>query len=183
MEIKIKIATLKSITLFMATKDIRFYLKGANFQAKDGIYRITASGGHTLAMSTWLEDPGPEFNITMPKETLDLVLKAYGKSEEVMLAKDGETWTLANIPFFPIDGRYPDTRRVWPDEEAMDGKPCLLDPEYYARLGKVAKAQGLKNHDICQWWSTDKFVFEIGSIRGIIMPLRGDVNNHSRPCY
>jgi len=183
METKIKVSTLKAIAMFSALKDIRYYLKGAYVQAKDGIYRITASDGHTLATSTWLEDPGPEFDVIIPKETLDLVLKACGKSEHITLAKDGETWSLANIPFTPLDGRYPDTQRVWPDAEKMDGKPCLLNPEYYARLGKIAKSEGVGYEGIQQWWSDSLFLFQVGAIRGIIMPLRGDINKNERPCY
>lgn len=183
METTIKIATIKALTLFTAKKDVRYYLKGAYFQAKDGVCRITASDGHTLAISTWLDDPGLDLDVIIPGETLDLVLKAYGKSEQVTIAKDGETWSLAGIPFMPLEGRYPDTRRIWPSEDALDGKPCLLNPEYYSRLGKIAKIEGVGVEGIRQWWSTNLFVFEVGSIRGIIMPIRGDVNKDTRPCY
>ena len=86
--------------------------------------------------------------------------------------------SLAGIPFTPTEGRYPDAQRIWGGE--ADGKPCVINPEYYARLGKVAK---MFKSEIGYWYDSEKLYFRLGPIKGIIMAMRVKVNNGDTPQF
>lgn len=172
---------IKSILLFSAKKDIRHYLKGVHVSIGTGTLRLTSSDGHTMA--TYTEVIGKEeiYDVIIPRESIELALKATSR-ERIEL--DPVHCTLEKIPFTPLEGNYPNARRVWETERLDSQTPVLIDPEYYARVGKVAKQEKVGPAGIRLWYTTDAVFFEAGAIRGIIMGLReGDVNKGDKPGF
>ena len=169
---QIKTPVLKSMLLCAATKDVRDYLKGIHAHTTGRTLRLESSDGHTLTTSTSVDAHSAEFDVIIPREAIEIAIKAYPKSDEFTLCREDENWSLAGIGFSPIEGKYPDCKRVWPDK--TDGKPCLINPEYFGRVGKMAKFQKLYNASIRLWWAETMVVFEIGEVRGVIMALRTD---------
>lgn len=168
--------TLKAMALFQSDKDVRYFLKGVHFKATGAEYRLTASDGCTLATTTHPAEGIAE--VIIPSQTIDLALKATGKGKTLKLVINGTVHTLAGIPFTPVEGRYPDAQRIWGTE--ADGKPCAINPDYYARLGKVAK---LLKSELSYWYDSERLYFRLGPIRGIIMSMCIKVNNGDTPQF
>ena len=62
--------------------------------------------------------------------------------------------------------------------------PVLINPEYYARIGKVAKLEGVGYAGIRLWHMNDALFFEAGAVRGLIMGMRDcDVNKGDKPGF
>jgi DNA polymerase-3 subunit beta len=177
----IKTDAFKSILLFTAKADVRYYLKGINVQINTGIVRLTASDGHTLATYTETAVDNDNYILTIPRESVEIALKANGKRATIDL---DPRCTLAGVPFTPIDGNYPNVKRVWEQERTIAGTPMLINPEYYSRIGKVAKLEGVGYSGIKLWHMNDGLFFEAGDIRGLIMGMREcDVNKGDKPGF
>lgn len=169
---------LKALALFQSDqKDVRYYLQALHFKSNGGAYRMTASDGCTLATT---EVPGEwePVDIILPSKAIDIALKATGKGKTLDLLINGTVYTLAGIPFTPVDGHYPNVQRIWGGE--ADGKPCTISPEYYARLGKVAK---LLKSDLAYWYDSERLYFRLGPIKGLVMPMRTKANNGDTPRF
>jgi len=178
----IKTDAFKSILLFTAKVDVRYYLKGINVEISTGTVRLTASDGHTLATYTETAVNTDNYLLTIPRESIEIALKANGKRATIDL--DPVHCTLAGVPFTPIDGNYPNVRRVWDQERMIAATPMLINPEYYSRIGKVAKLEGVGYPSIKLWHMNDGLFFEAGEIRGLIMGMREcDVNKGDKPGF
>jgi DNA polymerase III sliding clamp (beta) subunit (PCNA family) len=162
---------LKALRLFVAQKDVRYYLKGICITSNDKGLRLTASNGASI--TTYFEpgDHGETFELIMDPDAVDAAIKLAGKSPSVAL--DPEALTLGSLKFTPVDGKYPDAERVWPRE--MDGKPCALDPALYALIEKANKSLGLKSTTLKIFSSSTCIVWDNGTIRGVMMALRESV--------
>ena len=179
--IAINTAALKSIRMGCAVKDIRYMLKGVMFSCDGKTLRLTASNGHILLTYTkTLNEPCESFKIIVPSESIDIALKIAGKALDVCLdILDGGRYSLVGIPVTPIHGAFPDVSKVWPSEDAMDGKPCRVNPDYYSIVGKISKLMGVGVYGAKLWHDSGKLVFESGDVRGLIMGLEKDKNGAS----
>ena len=179
--ITINTAALKSIRMGCADKDIRYLLKGVMFSCDGETLRLTSSNGHILLTHTkTLNEPCEPFKIIIPSQSIDIALKVAGKAVDLCLdILDGERYALAGIPVEPLQGAFPDATRVWPAEDAMDGKPCIVNPDYYSIVGKISKLMGFGVYGSKIWHDSGKMVFESGDIRGLIMGLEKDKNGAS----
>lgn len=185
--IAINAASLKSIRLGCADKDVRYYLKGILFSCDGQTLRLVSSNGHILLTHTKALDESIEpFEIILPNETIDIAIKITGKALILRLDIEDGKYTLAGIPVTPIDGRYPKAENIWPKPEVMDGKPCTVNPEYFSIVGKVSKLMGVGVAGAEFWHDSGKLVFQsgdiasaTGTVRGLIMGLRTSSNNEA----
>lgn len=124
-----------------ATKDIRYYLNGVHIErTQAGDVHIVSTDGHVifagLVPAEHVQDakPGP-WRLTIP---LDVVKQAT-KTRDHCLMLDLRTdapLLLGNIQFSPIDGVFPDWRRVlpsWSDVNAREQSPSLINPSLLVR--------------------------------------------------
>lgn len=147
---------------FMGKSDVRYYLNGAFVTPhnENGVL-LVASDGHTMVI---IHDPKGETNgdhifpLSKPliaaakKRALNVgkpeAVELIGEAAYVRMLKEDLAYDPAisvmdvhveHCP--PIDGKYPDIRRVIPKRTPI---PSLitLNPEYVARLAKVGKALG-----------------------------------------
>jgi DNA polymerase-3 subunit beta len=104
-----------------AVKDIRYYLNGVllEFTASGDIH-IVATDGHRMfcglipaAIARWTDTPqkGP-FSIIVPSDTVKTAVK--GKGDITLSAMPDGRYSLGDPIFTPIDGKFPDWRRVIP---------------------------------------------------------------------
>ena len=148
---------------FMGKNDVRYYLNGVFVTPhnESGVL-LVATDGHTMAI---IHDPEGETNgdhiFPLSKPLIAAAKKRVsntGKPEAVELIGEAAyvrmfKEDLAYDPAIsamdvhvehcsPIDGKYPDIRRVVPIDKPT---PSLItcNPEYIARLAKVGKAMGL----------------------------------------
>lgn len=177
---EIRVRDLKAVALFAAESDVRYVLLGVRLEInRDGL-RLTASNGHilgTIRREVVME--GDDVDIIIPMPVIKSALAAVGKTQEWTALwieygdDDSRVYHLGNVGFPPDEGRYPDARRCWP--QSVDGKPCFINPRYYALLDKAGKALGVKKPESVTraWFDSSKAVFEINEeLKILMMPLR-----------
>ena len=179
--IAINTAALKSIRMGCADKDVRYLLKGVMFSCDGKTLRLTSSNGHILLTHTkTLNEPCESFKIIVPSESIDIAIKIAAKAVDLSLdILDGGRYALAGIPVAPLLGVFPEASKIWPSEDAMDGKPCRVNPEYFSIVGKISKLMGIGVYGAKLWHDSGKLVFESGDVRGLIMGLEKDKNGAS----
>lgn len=113
-----------ALKLFAGQKDARYYLNGIYWEGD----KMIATCGSMLAVAQVPESaPTP---VIIPNEAFSLV-KPNSGTVEVTAERVGA------LAFTPIDGKYPDWRRilpVWPS-----GETAQFDPDLVAALGKAGK--------------------------------------------
>lgn len=101
-------------------KETRPVLTGVNFKAKDGILECIATDSYRLAKKLLDVDPSVSFNIIIPKKSLielsriiekDEIIDLYISDRKVLFILEA-----ALIQTRLIDGTYPDTGRLIPQE-------------------------------------------------------------------
>ncbi len=132
-------------------RDIRYYLNGVYVEATEKETRCTATNGYLAATFRHRMDIGNGMGgeklvtLIVPRDTVELVNKATRGKGMIQLERTEGRWTavtaLARFPFEPVDGKFPDYRRVFPSG-APSGEPAQFDPELLGVFAKVAKALG-----------------------------------------
>ncbi len=193
--IQLDAAKLRAVSLFSATKDIRYYLNGVYVEASATETRVAATDGHVLAVVRSDEVNGmaacPEISLIVPGAVIASALKLLEKDDKhLSLFLDDGKWTMvangARLPFEPIDGKFPDYRRVIPTKEP-EGIAAQFNPELLMRFKKAAKALGAKfspivHHDIPEH-SALVTIPSFPDFAGVIMPLRTDKADMFRPSW
>ena len=142
---------LKAVSRFMAVKDVRYYLNGILIESNDMQTRMVATDGHTLIVhrSDAKDENEGSWQGIMPDTFVKTLLgwKPEGKWQKdqpiLCVIRDGEIraqWG-ANIAVCkPIDGKFPDYRRVIP--ETCSGMASFYDPDYLARVKRASEDLG-----------------------------------------
>ena len=138
---------LKAALLFAAKKDVRYYLNGVLIEWSNDNVSIVATDGHRLFAATCPIDESVEpGSVIISYDDVKRALTGY-KAECIEFTPNGEhllhTATLGSVAFQPMDGTYPDWRRVVPAE--ISGEAAQFDPRYVGDLAKAAKALGVKD--------------------------------------
>lgn len=146
MRLALKKSAMKAALICAAVKDMRPYLNGVNIRfvpGKDGGQLVFASttGSILFAGTTPADwDEGEQtagFDITIPSETVKAALK--GRLPVALLSSlpDGR-YSLADVIFAPLEGKYPDYERVIPT--ACDGQVAQFDPELLTKAQDALRA-------------------------------------------
>ncbi len=144
MELSIRL--LKSTAIAVPKEETRHYLKGVAIQADaKGLYLIATDGHRLLAFCQSRECYGGEpVNLIIPADIVAGV-KLNKHIEIAELTRESAThWRLdycgTSMIFAPIDGTFPDWRRVIPKEASM--AVAHFNPTYVGDFAKVTKALG-----------------------------------------
>lgn len=111
-------------------------------------------------------------DVIVPAEVVAIAVKM--PADFVVLECEAGRWSLAGIPFVPVDGKFPDYRRVIPT--AWSGAAGNYDPALVQKFVKAGKALKLKGAPLVRqngehgaalvhFYASDNFV-------GVLMPLR-----------
>lgn len=163
---------LAAISLFAGKTDVRYYLNGVNVESSPTETRVAATDGNTAAVARFATENAERFEVTIPGDTVALALKT--KSEVLGLECDSNNyWSLAGIRFTPVEGKFPDYRRIIP--RSFSGVAAQFNPEFTSRAGKAGKALGHRSSPIIrhngdgaalvQFYGDDTFI-------GVLMPLK-----------
>lgn len=163
-------------------KSFRYYLAGVSIESDSNSRAvICATNGHILFAAKSAIENYSIPNLIVPIDTLKRALTGH-KSETVEL-EIGERTAINGLQFAPIDGTFPDWRRVIPEnginsEKCAGDKPAHYDPEYVSTMGKIAKALGHKTlaakiHQNDTSPALVTFDAESACI-GVLMPCRND---------
>jgi len=131
----IKSATLKALLRFAAVKDSRYYLVGVHIEPEG--YAVATNGHILLAARIPAFEGAASFIIPSAACKLALQLKV---SELAITLK--EQHAIGGIPFIPIDGRYPEWRRIVPTE-LPSGKPGHYSPKYLQTVVDAFRDMGM----------------------------------------
>lgn len=189
MKLTIKQKDLKAVSYAMPEKDIRYYLNGVFIESNGRETRLVATDGnrlHAVAVSTKNAELVEPISVILPAVFVKALLKAkFGKQQkkEFVLETDGQH---VEVDFYDgtkavckgIDGRFPDYRRVIPQECSVGY--AHLNPYYrldaaevwaaYAEIGDVSKAPDFAhNGDGPAMLAYDGFV-------AVVMPIRDGVS-------
>jgi DNA polymerase-3 subunit beta len=188
MKINIPYTALQAISLFAAKKDTRYYLNGVLVETTESETRLVASNGHVLGL--WREEQEHEVpeSLILPNEAITSVLKAARTKKQktgiITLNFDGGKVSLSFqdvlLSVDPIDGKFPDYRRLFNEMGALSGEPAQFDPRYLALFAQADAIFGgvslTENRTALHYNGESKALVECqhseGRFVGIIMPKR-----------
>lgn len=169
MQTTLNLRTLKAIALVASNEETHFYLCGVLVECRETHVTYVATNGHALLCAREdlpareASDP-PRFigDIIVPTSTIKS-LKVKGKDAWVGdLAELGKVsdarFILGDVVFTPINGSFPDWRRVLPgkvegigkrqaETGVWDGVPAQFHPKHIALMGAFAAAMGFTFND------------------------------------
>jgi len=138
---------IKSLIPCSAKKDVRYYLQGALLEVcSNGDVHLVSTDGHILFAGLiaapnvqWTEEPktGP-WQMIIPRDTLELAAKSKKPTVELKAMPDG-AYMLGDHYFKPVDGRFPDWRRVSVKIDAALIEPGHYDPALLVRANDALK--------------------------------------------
>jgi len=124
---------LQALLLFAAKKDVRFYLNGIY---SDPTGYLVATDGHRIL---YIKTGEPGFDLIIPREAADAAVKMAKKGQEIPLTAT----SLGQVTYTPVDGKYPDWRRVIPGSDNLHPNPqCLFEWQYLTDAEKAFKLMG-----------------------------------------
>lgn len=145
MKITIKTNVLEAALLSAGKKDIRDYLVGVRVEASGNHYRAIGCDGHRLTVIDDMskpeetDEPAQGASVTIPRETIEVVLKIakpYGVAE---LVQEGDKWSIAGVQFTPVEGNYPDYCRVLSGDFANTPVKYWVNTKYLLDAEKQLK--------------------------------------------
>jgi len=189
----INMRLLAATALMVSTEETRPYLRGVLLEVTHaGVYYV-ATDGHRIVVSwrgpddaqsrDWIK---PEFIIIPTDECKRAKIKRGSSEDGTLTLNDDGTVTIQHDitwTFKPIDGTYPDWRRVIPREQDKDELACAahFNPAYLQsfqtfadklEFGKVVLNQRDGSSPMPVTFSAHEGG-DAGKSFGIIMPLRG----------
>ena len=199
MKITVEHSVIKALLICAAKVDVRYYLKGVCVDARsNGDVVLVATDGHRMLAYPVAVDniealaPG---EYIIPREALEAVKPAKAgrtvmpiqldivtapdtrhpeDAEVIIKGKTSITVTGATSAVTaPIDGKYPDWRRVVP--ASTSGELAQYQSEYVAGFGDICKLLGGRYGPYINYNGTGAaIVTNIGAALGVLMPLRMD---------
>jgi DNA polymerase-3 subunit beta len=165
MQTSIPYKHLAAVLIFSGKQDVRYYLNGVFVEVSLTEVRVSATDGNTAAVARHTESNTVRFDVIVPRATVELALKM--RSEVISLVcEDTGNWSLAGIRFTPVDGKFPDYRRIIPN--GYSGEAAQFDPEFITRASKAGRALGHKGLPIIrhngkdaalvQFYGNDNFI-------------------------
>lgn len=133
---QVKPEVLKAALICAAKGDIRTYLNAVYFDAAGF---VVSTDGHRLLIQKCEPFSGEGFIV--PREAVELAIKSAGKKQYFI---DVNRNAIGNISFPTDDSRYPDFRRVIPDE--ISGKPGAFNSDYISDFRKVGEILSGSKH-------------------------------------
>jgi DNA polymerase-3 subunit beta len=207
MKITIDHSIIKALLICAAKVDVRYYLKGVCVDARaNGDVVLVATDGHRMLTYPVAVDaiealaPG---QYIIPREALEAVKPCKAGrvtlpiTIEIVTAPDQPDPERAGVTIkgktsitvtgatstvtAPIDGKYPDWRRVVP--KTVSGEPAQYNPEYIAGFGDACKLLGTKYPHIHHNGSSAAIVGNLGAALGVLMPMRSDAEFSTLPAW
>lgn len=197
---KIDHKVIRALLAIAAKHDVRYYLKSIAVDARASDVTLVATDGHALLAvpitEADVETRPPEGVYVIPREALEAVKPA--KAGKTVLPIDIQVVTAPDQPdpdrlgvtikgktsititgatsavTAPIDGRYPDWRRVIP--RSRSGEPAQYQPRLIDALGAAAELLGAfpAIHHNGQAGALVTFDGGDSGALGVIMPYRVD---------
>ena len=172
---------LKAALVCAASEESRYYLRGIHLSTTG---HLVTTDGHRMFVARLAERPTAD--VIVPYDAVTAALKMAGarvKDIEIDLAAN----RIGQIQFTPVDGTFPDWRRVVPTgEETPSTKPGANDgPEHvhfnhayigdFAKMGKLLDGASML-HPVSASHPALVTFGERADCFGVIMPMRRTVD-------
>ncbi len=135
---EVKTELLKSALLFSSKEETRYYLNGVYFEKTETGVAMVTTDCHRMFVAKIEVDNDACSNFEpfiVPNEIIKQVLTGY-KGTTVLINEWDKI--IGNINFAPIDGTFPNWRRVLVTEP-VSNEPAQFNPVYVGDIGKVNK--------------------------------------------
>lgn len=175
---------LRAAMVCVSTEETRYYLRGVHVEPDADDVVLVSTDGHRLFCGRCPLPPAgavtPAEPFIIPTETIKKALTGY-KGLGIHLTRTGEVWTLGDVTFKPVDGTFPDWRRVLPSLKTIGedlGKLAQFNPTYVGDMAKVCKAlTGAGSPVIHHMGSNPAMVTFPGreDLFCLVMPMRGQM--------
>lgn len=173
--VKLKAEDLRTIieqTIFATSdKETRPILTGVNFRCEGDVLECVATDSYRLAKKTIKLDQKYSFNVTVPKKTMNELLKTIETESEVeLLISDRKVlfrFPLTQISTRVISGTYPDTSRLIPS--SFENELTTLSQSFRAAADRASLLSVERNNIVKLALSKEKVEViakshEIGSV-------------------
>ena len=131
----VSIGFLKSALLFISKEQTRYYLTGVYVEPEANGIRLVSTDGHRLFTAIQETDDPQGFEpFIIPGDAIKRALTGY---KEALIELNIQNRVLGNVSFTPIDGDFPNWRRIAPSK--ISGETAQLNPEYVSDFGKIYK--------------------------------------------
>ena len=176
MEITITTGQVQALLKIAPKKDVRFYLKGALLEVNaKGAWLVATDGQVMLAgLVAGNIEMREQGRWIIPRDALEIAAKL--KKDAVTLVV-GDRCSLGGLPFEPVDGIYPDWRRVI-------GSPCdhrahdwpQFNPELLCRVHDAGKLYQIAKAAAMSYLCSDGSVlhYRWPTCLGVVAALRAD---------
>lgn len=151
MKVYIPISHIKVALLMAAKNGVRNYLNGVLVEA-DGDKTITvATNGHVMGAACHgsPDNDCDTARVVIPREVCALAIKLprkanFGDELNLELSFDGSRWTLGDINFKPLDGKFTDWRAMFAQYVQVEANaiPGNFNASYLALFQKASLALG-----------------------------------------
>ena len=145
MKTLLRIDHLKAVFNAVSTEETRYYLCGVQVEITAKGTTLVATNGHMLLAAhdekSKLDEP---VSLIIPADIVKGFKPARGQTMVELSTEDGKTWRLGNTLFAPIDGTYPNWKRVVPEKtpDALSVTDAWFEPKYQLAMYKAAKELG-----------------------------------------
>lgn len=186
MKITIHRNALKAVSRFAAKDDFRHYLNGVKVESNPIQTRLIATNGHVLAVhrADAKEENEGVWDGVIPIDAVNTLLKMKTnmrtlKNEPITLTGQdtGEIradWNGQSIIFRPIDGTFPDYKRIIP--RTVSDAASWYDLKYLQIIADAADDLGMKNGYTFRFNGDSAGLASIGAdMVAVVMPMRGIV--------
>jgi len=181
---------LRSALVCVSSEETRYYLRGVHVEPDADDVVLVSTDGHRLFCGRCPLPPAgavtPAKPFIIPTDAVKKALTGY-KGLGIQIQRTGDVWTLGDVTFKPVDGTFPEWRRVVPSQKTISedlGKLAQFNPTYLADMGKVAKAvapgpRSTLNPVIHHMGSNPAMVTFPGreDLFCLVMPMRADVKD------
>ena len=194
----VSLSIIRAARTHAAEKDLRYWLQGVYFDTKHG--KLVATDGHRMlvASASGIQSSVAPFIIS--NETLDAVLSQYkgdyGRGKrlgdvEITVTVSDEMTVSFNTPIGlisgkPVDGTFPDYRRVIPKpENVMTEKPAVFNQTYIHEAFDAILVARNKTLKAASNYAVKVFGFGescgvvtdgSGGVVVIVMPIRNEIH-------
>lgn len=171
-EITLRGEFLRAANKLAARNDIRYYLNGVCVEIADEVRYIATNGSAILVLRD-RESRGAAARIVVPSAAIEMLSDARGALTLTYDAeRPGAECRLGDVMFTPIDGKYPEYRKIFP--ETVSKEWAAIQPRYLLMFHEAAEI-ALRNPHIEFWPDGPKGVCLVTCGReefaGAVMPF------------
>lgn len=181
----IRLQVLNALSITASTEETRYYLNGLLLEIEPRVVTYVSTDGHRLtAYRHELDETDPDNTLLGDFIIPNAHCKPFKITPKGMLldpratlsSEDGKSLELSYdvnaVRFAPIDGVFPDWRRVIP--ATVDGVTAQFNPGYWASFDKVGALMGEKRIPVLSHNGDGPALvaWEDPMLFGVLMPVR-----------